>query len=261
MVTGTRRVGEFCWVNMLTPRAADARAFFGELLRWTYVELPGLGHRIQVGGRDVGGLFDVTAPNTPPGTPPQIGVMVKVESADKTARRVAELGGKARPAFDIGDAGRLAVCFDPNGVEFDAWQPRTMLGTDVDSREHGAPTWFETLTSDVDRAAEFYGKLFGWTSARVPNPEMDYRVFALAGEHVGGAMPLAQTQLVRTMPNVRPHWTTYFAVEDADAIARDTARLRGTICVPVQDIPNIGRFCGVTSPQGVTFFVLQYVSA
>jgi hypothetical protein len=28
--------------------------------------------------------------------------------------------------------------------------------------------------------------------------------------------------------------------------------------VPAQDIPGIGRFCGIVSPQGVMFFVLQY---
>jgi hypothetical protein len=36
MATGTRKTGEFCWINMLTPQPAEARAFFGTLL--------GLGH-------------------------------------------------------------------------------------------------------------------------------------------------------------------------------------------------------------------------
>ena len=85
MTTGIRPMGDFCWINMLTPQPADARAFFGRLLDWTYVEMPGMGHRVQVGGRDIGGLFDLDGPNTPPGTPPLIGVMVKVASADATA--------------------------------------------------------------------------------------------------------------------------------------------------------------------------------
>src|SRR4029079_12308132 len=99
MATGTRKTGEFCWINMLTPQPAEARAFFSELLGWTYVEMPGMGHRVQVGGRDIGGLFDLAHPNTPKGTPPLIGVMVKVASADATCEKARELGGKAKPAF------------------------------------------------------------------------------------------------------------------------------------------------------------------
>ena len=67
MTTGTRKTGEFCWINMLTPQPAEAREFFGKLLGWTYVEMPGMGHAMQVGGRDIGGLFDLDGPNTPPG--------------------------------------------------------------------------------------------------------------------------------------------------------------------------------------------------
>ena len=106
-----RPVGQFCWINMLTPDPAAARDFFTALLGWTYAEMPGVGHRMQVQGRDIGGMFDLNGPNTPPGTPPGIGVMVKVESADATAKRVVELGGKAMPPMDVVDAGRMAVCF------------------------------------------------------------------------------------------------------------------------------------------------------
>src|SRR4051794_40467551 len=66
MATGTRKAGDFCWINMLTPRAAEAMGFFGRVLGWTYFEMPGLGHGMRVGGRDIGGLFDLEGPNPPP---------------------------------------------------------------------------------------------------------------------------------------------------------------------------------------------------
>ena len=140
MTTGIRSTGEFCWINMLTPQPAEAREFFGKLFDWTYAEIPGMGHSIQVGGRSVGGLFDLAGPNTPPGTPPHIGVMVKVDNADATGAKVTSLGGKALPAFDIMDQGRMAVCFDPNGAPFDVWEPKKSHGTDADSELHGAPS-------------------------------------------------------------------------------------------------------------------------
>jgi predicted enzyme related to lactoylglutathione lyase len=36
--TGFRQPGEFCWRNTLTPEPAQARAFFSELLGWTYAD-------------------------------------------------------------------------------------------------------------------------------------------------------------------------------------------------------------------------------
>src|SRR6186997_890125 len=108
MTTGARKVGEFCWINILTPEPDRAREFFASLFGWTYLEIRGMGHRAQVGGRDIGGLFDLAAPGTPAGTPPGIGVMVRVESADAMAAKVQALGGAFKPAFDIGPAGRMA---------------------------------------------------------------------------------------------------------------------------------------------------------
>ena len=40
--------------------------------------------------------------------------------------------------------------------------------------------------------------------------------------------------------------------------AREAVALGATLCVPVMDIPDVGRFCGITSPQGVTFYVIKY---
>lgn len=253
MTTGLRRTGDFCWFNMLTPQPAAAREFFAALLGWSYVEMPGVGHGVRVGGRDIGGLYDLASPLTPPGTPPMIGVMLKVQSADETARQAAALGGRSKPPFDIGDAGRLAVCHDPNGAEFDAWEPRSMRGTDVDSALHGAPSWFETLTTDVARGAAFYSRLFGWTAHTLTMPTHSYTVFKLGDDFIAGSMAITPE-----MGELSPHWSTYFTVQDVDATARLAAERGARVCVPPRDIPDVGRFCGLVSPQGVTFYAITY---
>jgi predicted enzyme related to lactoylglutathione lyase len=253
MTIGTRKPGEFCWINMLTPQPAEARAFFGTLLGWSYFEIPGIGHGVQVGGHNIGGLFDLEGPNTPEGTPPLIGVMVKVESADATCARVTSLGGRAKPAFDIMDQGRMAVCFDPSGAEFDVWEPKKMPGTAVDSRQHGAPSWFETMTTDVDRVSTFYSGLFGWTPEVMQLPGFSYTTFKNGTTDVAGMLPITPE-----MGELRPHWETYFTVTDAEATAREAVELGATLCRRVQNVPGVGRFCGITSPQGVTFCVIEY---
>jgi hypothetical protein len=251
--TGVRKPGEFCWINMLTPQPARAREFFARLLGWTFVEMPGMGHTVRVGGRDIGGLFDTVGPRNPNGTSPVIGVMVKVANADATCARVTALGGTALPAFDIMEAGRMAVCHDPAGAEFDVWESRRGLLTEVDSGLHGAPSWFEVLTTDVDGTGEFYRGLFSWTSESVPMPGSTYTRFTYDSTPVAGMLPITPE-----MGTMRPGWRTYFTVGDAEEIASEAVRLGATLCMRLRDLPGVGRSCGVTSPQGVTFCVIEY---
>lgn len=253
MTAGIRKPGDFCWINMLTPKPADAVKFYGALLDWTFGEIPGMGYSIKAGGKDIGGLFDLEGPTTPPGTPPLIGVMVKVESADAAAARVTALGGKAQPPFDIMEQGRMAVCFDPNGANLDVWEARKGLGMQADSTQHGAPSWFETLTTDTVRATQFYTALFGWTAETKTFGDLRYTVFSLGGAPIAGLMAMPPEAA-----GAPPHWGTYFTVRDVEAAVRDAGKLGGTVCVPVRPVEGIGRFAGIISPQGVMFYVIEY---
>ncbi len=252
MATGIREAGDFCWINIVTPEPAGAMDFFARVLGWTFCEMPPYGHGIQVDGKDIGGLFDIQGPNCPPDMSPVMGVMVKVEDADATVGKIASLGGEARPAFDVADHGRMAVCRDPNGGEFDIWQPKKMQGTDADSSHLGAPSWSETLTTDVARATDFYCGLFGWSADVRRMPGMDYTVFRNGGTDIAGLMAIPH-------PDVPPHWGTYFTVNDADEAARVAQENGATIFIPPMDIPEIGRFCGLISPQGVRFYAIKYL--
>ena len=253
MPTRTRKTGEFCWINMLTPEPDQARDFFGKLLGWTFDEIPGMGHTVSVAGQVFGGLFDLNSPQTPPGTPAYIGVMVKVDSADAVCARVVALGGKALPPFDVMENGRMAVCFDPNGAGFDLWEPKAKPGTEVDPQAPGAPSWFENMTTDVEKATKFYSELFGWSSEAMPMDGFTYTSFKLGSDWVAGMLAITPD-----MGDVRPNWATYFTVADVDATAALAVELGGALCVPPQDIPKVGRFSMISSPQGVMFYVIKY---
>lgn len=256
MTTALRKTGEFCWINILTPKPAEAMEFFAAVLGWTYFDMAGMGHGMQVGGHNIGGLFDLNGPNTPSGLPPHIGVMVKVDDADAMAEKVKALGGSAKEPFDVLDSGRMAVCFDPNGAAFDVWQAKAMPGSDADRTLHGAPSWTENMTTDVARATEFYTALFGWTSQVMPMPGMDYTIFRNDGTDIAGLMPVPPG---KEDCNIKPHWGTYFTVDDADLAAKTATDLGGSLFVPPMDIPGIGRFSGIESPQGVKFYVIKYL--
>lgn len=255
MTVRPRRPGEFCWINILSPEPAAAREFFRQLLGWEYGVIPGMGHTILVQGHRVGGLFDLNSPQTPPGTPPGIGVMVRVDDADATAARAMELGGTAKPGFDIADQGRMAELHDPNGANIDLWQANQSPGTDVDSMMPGAPSWFENMASDRDRAATFYSALFGWVPEAQDMGGFTYTSFKLGDDYVAGMM-----QITPEMGDFPSHWGVYFTVADADATASQAQALGGQVMLPARDIPGVGRFAGLVSPQGVMFYVIQYVS-
>ncbi len=249
-----RKPGEFCWINILTPDPPKAQKFFSDLLGWTWVEMPGVGYRMQLDGKDIGGLFDLNGPNTPPGTPPVMGVMVKVKSADATVAEVAKLGGKAMPPMDVFDAGRMAMCFDPTGANLDVWEPKAQQGMSVDPTKHGAPSWFELTTKDTDAAREFYTKLFGWKAEAMPMPDFTYTTLEFDGNKIAGIMPV-----LPEMGDMPSFWCTYFTVNDTDAVAAKAKSLGGTVFIEPSDIPQVGRFAGIVSPQGVMFMVIRYL--
>ena len=256
MTTGKRKFREFCWINVMTPKLEDATKFFQQVLGWQSGEgLPG-GHVIHVDGLPAGALMDLAV--CPPGIPPVIGVMIKVENAEATVARVIALGGSAEPVMDVGGNGRMASCTDPTGAIFNIWQPLTKDGAECDPCVPGAPTWFELHSTDPEKAAQFYTELFGWTAAAEPmGPGMTYTTLHLDGAPIAGAM--------RAMPdpqgNVQPsHWGTYFTVLDADATVKLTKQLGGELCFGPHDIPKVGRFALVKSPQGVSFLLLQHAA-
>lgn len=253
MPTATRNPGDFCWMNMITPRPAEARAFFGQLLGWTFDDMPGMGHSVLVDGHAIGGIFDLDGPQTPPGTKPVIGAMIKVASADAAGEKVKALGGECTIVFDVGDAGRIAVCYDLDGANIDVWEPKASAGMDVDPALHGAPSWYEIMSRDPGRAAAFYTALFGWTAESMPMPDGEYTTFKLGDDFVAGLMAMPPE-----LGDAPSQWGTYFTVRDVDATAQQAVALGANLVVPPQDVPGVGRFCGIVSPQGVMFYAITY---
>lgn len=252
MPTGPRAVGDFCWINVLTPEPAAAQPFFRAVLGWEFRELPGMGHIITVDGHDVGGMWDLHAPTTPPGTPAGIGVMIRVADADAIAARAVALGGKATPPFDIGPNGRMGEITDPTGAMIDTWQPAAQPGMTADPTRHGVPSWIEAMVRDAERAAAFYAELFGWTRSTMQAvPGMDYIVFRNGEAMVAGLM-----QMTPDMP-FPPHWGTYITVDDVDATVATAMAHGGTTTFAPHDIPGVGRIAGIASPGGVHFSVMR----
>jgi len=132
----------------------------------------------------------------------------------------------------------------------------TSGGTKMDNNllQHGAISWFELMTTDVEAAKGFYGTLFGWKyEAYAGDPAAQYHMLKVNDEPVGGIM--------KTPPQCSgypPIWGAYVTVADIDATAAKVVELGGKVIVPPTDIPNIGRFSVFSDPQGAVLSAITY---
>lgn len=119
--------------------------------------------------------------------------------------------------------------------------------------QHGAFSWNELMTTDVDAAKAFYAKLFGWGIEDMPMPGMTYAVIKVGSKGIGGIMPISKE--AQGMP---PMWGGYVTVDDVDLTAKKAAQLGAKLLVPPSDIPNVGRFCVIQDPQGAVISAITY---
>ncbi len=121
-----------------------------------------------------------------------------------------------------------------------------------DQAPAGAPCWIDLVSSDLDRAQDFYGRLFGWTS-EAGGPEFGgYVSFTKDDVGVAGAMP--KTPDMGEMPDV---WSIYLSVDDADATVEAAVGQGGQVVVPPMDITTIGRMAVVLDAGGATIGMWQ----
>ena len=123
-------------------------------------------------------------------------------------------------------------------------------------KQHGAVSWVELTTTDVEAAKRFYGQLFDWQMENMQIQEgmPPYTVIGAGEMKIGGIMA--------TPPetgDAPPHWGSYVTVDDVDAVASKVAELGGKVLFGPQDIPTVGRFCMIQDPQGAVISAITYV--
>src|ERR1700721_1237283 len=110
-----------CWVDTRQPDPQAAAAFYRGLFGWDFEDVsapdsPGRFYIARLRGGDVAGIGSIAE-----GAPPLVAwnTYIWVESADEIASKVVAAGGRiVADPFDVMDAGRMAVCMDPEGAAF-----------------------------------------------------------------------------------------------------------------------------------------------
>jgi predicted enzyme related to lactoylglutathione lyase len=242
------------WIDLSTKDPAGARDFYSKLFGWKAEpekDPAAGGYAIaRLNGQDAAGIGGLQDPSAPSAWMVYIGT----KDASSLAKKIEAEGGKViAPPFEVMDVGRMAVFQDPSGAFISVWEPKTMNGFDV-QRKPGAFSWAELNSRGLDKAAEFYKKVFGWSTKKSPIGEGqgDYTEFMLGGESIAGAMDM-NPMVPKEVPS---YWMVYFGVADVDKSHQKAVSLGAKEMLPPQNFPG-GRFSIVSDPQGATFGLMS----
>ena len=115
---------------------------------------------------------------------------------------------------------------------------------------NGTPCWVDYGASDLDATKSFYADLLGWEYTG-GEPEFGGYVTATRnGEQAAGLGPQQD-------PNDPPRWTTYFAADDAAAVAARITDAGGTVLVEPMEVGPMGTMVIALDPQGNPFGLWQ----
>jgi len=267
-----------CWIDTSQPDPEAAVDFYSGLFGWDFEGVmppgaPGKYFIARLRGGDVAAVG-----SQPAGAPPMAvwNTYVWVQSADEAAAKVRQAGGRVlTDPFDVMDAGRMAVFTDPEGAAFCVWQAKEHRGARI-VNEPGSLNFNGLNTRDAESAKPFYGSLFGWETLGLDGGAEMWRLPGygdfleksepgLRARMAESGAPEGFEDVVATInpitddqPDVPPHWSVTFAVDDADATAARAAELGGTVTVAPFDAPWV-RMTVITDPQGATFIASKFV--
>ena len=120
---------------------------------------------------------------------------------------------------------------------------------EIEKYDAGVPCWVDLGSPDIAKAADFYSALFGWECPEGTEETGFYRVATLKGRPVAGLMP--------QMNPGPPVWSSYIAVDDADATLAAAEQQGGTVIVPGMDVMTLGRMGFFADAQGAAIGVWQ----
>jgi predicted enzyme related to lactoylglutathione lyase len=249
--------GSFVWYELMTSDAKGAEKFYRDVVGWGAQPagmVPGMDYTLlTVDDAPAAGLMTTPAEAAAMGAKPGWIGYVGVESVDKAAAKLKELGGTVhKPPADIPNVGRFAIVGDPHGAIFALFKGE---GPEPEPPEPGTPGhtgWHELYSGDYEAAFRFYSTMFGWTKAEALDmgPMGTYQLFAHDGVPIGGMM--------NKPPQVpKPSWTYYFNVDSTAAAIERVKRGGGQITMGPMQVPGGSWIAMGIDPQQASFAVVS----
>jgi predicted enzyme related to lactoylglutathione lyase len=115
----------------------------------------------------------------------------------------------------------------------------------------GTPCWVDLLSSDTDKARQFYGDVLGWTAEEAGADFGGYITFYSDGHRVAGMMA---NQAENGIPDV---WNTYLSTDDIDATVTAAEKAGASVIAAPMVVGELGSMAIVTDPAGATVGLWQ----
>ncbi|MEU2389133.1 VOC family protein [Streptomyces sp. NPDC007369] len=252
--------GAPCWVDAMFKDVEGAKAFYGEVLGWTFGEASGEYGNYMQAYSDGKAVAAVVPPMPGADAPSQWCLYFASPDAAATAEKIKAAGGEVMMGpMQVGTFGTMVIAQEPSGAVFGIWQPGDHKGFEK-MGEPGSYAWAEVFTRDVGKVDSFLPRVFPYGAQQMEpgdSPEaagMDFRVFSAGGPDkpvlgrmlMGGEFP----------PEIPSYIQVYFGVPDCDEAVAKAKKLGGALHFGPMDSP-FGRFAALTDQQGAAFAVID----
>jgi predicted enzyme related to lactoylglutathione lyase len=243
--------GQFVWYELTTPDVDAARKFYPPITGWGTQPFDKDYMMWTTRGVPIAGIFRLGPEQRQKGIPPNWMPYVDVNSVDETARKATSLGGKVMHGpEDTPGTGRFAVLQDPQGAVFGIYGSSKMSQPWDGTPVVGRFSWHELMTTDYQKAFDFYRQLFGWEKTG----EMDmgggnmYFMYG-KGKPFGGIFNRPPE-----MASMPPFWMVYVHVKDVPKAVDTATKGGGFVKKPPMEVPG-GVIAILGDPQGAGFAV------
>ena len=234
--------GRPCWAQLSSPDPETSTAFYHRLFGWTRDD-----RHFLLGDRVVAGFCE-----RPTGARAWL-ISVATDDAAALARATVTAGGAHKATPPPSDDGAAVVLADPSGAVFGGWQHGGLPGAQV-VFEPGAICWYELATTNLSVASRFYRQVFGWQAVAVPAVVGDpYFDFHHHDNAVAGLLPIDHRF---PAPEVPPHWTVCFLVEDCTVGCDKVVELGGSVARKPMQVAA-GWYARVADPLGAHFAIIE----
>lgn len=113
----------------------------------------------------------------------------------------------------------------------------------------GMPCWIELITTNLDRAREFYANLFDWEYETHSDPASGEHVIALRD-----GFPVAS---LRAASGDQSMWRIYLAAADCAEKVAEAEQHGAVQTVPLNSVPQVGRKAVMVGPSDAEFGLLE----
>lgn len=116
----------------------------------------------------------------------------------------------------------------------------------------GQVVWRDLVTPNPKLAAEFYNKVFGWTSKQAGTDDQPYWIFKSNGKPVAGMYKMSDAK-----KNAGGEWIPYFSVNSLEDFISKSKAAGGNLVIQLNELPGRGKVALLSDPQNAYFAIIR----